>query len=765
MPNMTSCQSRKRKASEDATCGESKRVRVCLRSVIKELRHQRVDQDRLVFFDKKVSYKGGSADVMRATLFGAKPIDMDNLDWENANEVAVKKFRPGDDSNKRAQSASFTNELSLLSELRHSNIINFLGFVHNPSGGISWIVFPWMGNGNLREFVQIQKWSIPERLSLIYDVTCGVHYLHSRNPPIRHGDLKSLNILINGECHAFITDFGSARKLESHLDREDSNTVNSPVLPTRSTDNAPDRDRASPLATVGECETLMTLRGPAHTLRWAAPEMLEEDAFSLSLASDIWAVGWICWEIMTGTIPFDDLRKDTAIFLRVTQGALPKVENDAEISQVRALCAMMNRCWALSPQGRPTARECEKNMSWENRKVPERTYAITTSRWTAEQMCYLGYTVISNEKIGDGTRHLSRAFDLTNPHRDPAMRAAAAIGLGNACTTRGEYTKAEEWCKEARGIYEKLQHEQGIANATLRLGDIYRLQDQFGQAETSYTKAQEICARIGDRLGDARATWGLGTVYCLKNDFIRAEATYERARETYTRIEYPRGVADSSWGLGEVCRLQDQYDKAEASYRQAHERYGLIGDRRGAANAAWGMGTVYCLRSKYAEAKIWCNEARSIFTRIQLDLGVVGAARRLGDIYRFEGEYRKAEESYTEAQKLSTRIGDVRGVAGATWGLGETYCLLNEYSKAEASYTRARELYAQIGDQRGDADSLYSLYRLRWQQHRYNDAESCLREATSVYRAVGAGKEAQSCVTQLQSLRGRLVPAAWKSGV
>lgn len=58
-----------------------------------------------MFFDKKVSYKGGSADVMRATLFGAKPIDMDNLDWENANEVAVKKFRPGDDSNKRAQSA------------------------------------------------------------------------------------------------------------------------------------------------------------------------------------------------------------------------------------------------------------------------------------------------------------------------------------------------------------------------------------------------------------------------------------------------------------------------------------------------------------------------------------------------------------------------------------------------------------------------------------------------------------------------------------
>ncbi|KIO24553.1 hypothetical protein M407DRAFT_51469, partial [Tulasnella calospora MUT 4182] len=48
----------------------------------------------------------------------------------------------------------------------------------------------------------------------IYDVSCGIQYLHIRNPPVRHGDLKSANILVNSRNRAVITDFGSARFLE-----------------------------------------------------------------------------------------------------------------------------------------------------------------------------------------------------------------------------------------------------------------------------------------------------------------------------------------------------------------------------------------------------------------------------------------------------------------------------------------------------------------------------------------------------------------------
>ncbi|KIO28318.1 hypothetical protein M407DRAFT_71975, partial [Tulasnella calospora MUT 4182] len=240
----------------------------------------------------------------------------------------------------------FANELSLLSELRHENIILLRGFVESGEGRIAWIILPWEANGNLREFVQSQDWAIPERLSLIYDVACGIDYLHSRDPPICHADLKSLNILVNSQNHAVITDFGSARKIEA----------------------------SQPLFQLKETGTFITLTGPVYTLRWAAPEILNDQKFGR--ASDIWAFGWICWEVMTGNIPFDDLRGDVAVILRVTQGNLPIVASNEHISQVRALCGVMTRCWAMDPAERPAARECMRSMSWMVRSFKATSFSL-----------------------------------------------------------------------------------------------------------------------------------------------------------------------------------------------------------------------------------------------------------------------------------------------------------------------------------------------------------------------------------------------------
>lgn len=43
----------------------------------------------------------------------------------------------------------------------------------------------------------------------------------------------------------------------------------------------------------------LTLTGPESSFRWIAPEVLAED--NLSLPSDIWALGWICYEVSSPT--------------------------------------------------------------------------------------------------------------------------------------------------------------------------------------------------------------------------------------------------------------------------------------------------------------------------------------------------------------------------------------------------------------------------------------------------------------------------------
>lgn len=67
---------------------------------------------------------------------------------------------------------------------------------------------------------------VPRRLNMLRDVASGMVFLHSRRPPIVHGDLRSPNLLLDytvdrdrGRYHVKIADFGLARMLgpSSHI--------------------------------------------------------------------------------------------------------------------------------------------------------------------------------------------------------------------------------------------------------------------------------------------------------------------------------------------------------------------------------------------------------------------------------------------------------------------------------------------------------------------------------------------------------------------
>lgn len=102
-----------------------------------------------------------------------------------------------------------------------------------------------------------------------------------------------LNVLIDYDydhdhdyekVHAKITDFGSARRLPQRNTTPQIKQVESQSQP------------AMPLsATFCASNRTITLTGNKYTLRWAAPELLVED--QLSLWSDIWALGWIAYEV------------------------------------------------------------------------------------------------------------------------------------------------------------------------------------------------------------------------------------------------------------------------------------------------------------------------------------------------------------------------------------------------------------------------------------------------------------------------------------
>ncbi|KIO18890.1 hypothetical protein M407DRAFT_224512 [Tulasnella calospora MUT 4182] len=219
-----------------------------------------------------------------------------------------------------------------MARLSHENIVKLIGFVEDIQVGKAWIVLSWEPNGNVSEFLATGEWEIPERISLIKDTFAGLKYLHTRQPPICHGDLKSLNILVSASYRAIITDFGSARILKEGEDRQE------------------DRDKIREV-------TGASAISPATDERIDSTEITIDTYFAS--------------QVMTNKVPFPELNSEGAIVLKVVEGQVPAAREDTQLSQIVSLCSLMTDCWAFDPRNRPNISQCKTEV---NRMV-SRTFA------------------------------------------------------------------------------------------------------------------------------------------------------------------------------------------------------------------------------------------------------------------------------------------------------------------------------------------------------------------------------------------------------
>ena len=107
----------------------------------------------------------------------------------------------------------FEEECRLLSQVRHPNIVQFLG-VHFQEGVRAPILVMEFLPMTLASCIE-QHGILPNEISysILHDVALGLFYLHSQTPPIIHRDLSSNNVLLTPNMTAKISDLGVARIL------------------------------------------------------------------------------------------------------------------------------------------------------------------------------------------------------------------------------------------------------------------------------------------------------------------------------------------------------------------------------------------------------------------------------------------------------------------------------------------------------------------------------------------------------------------------
>uniref|UniRef100_A0A7N0TIN5 non-specific serine/threonine protein kinase n=1 Tax=Kalanchoe fedtschenkoi TaxID=63787 RepID=A0A7N0TIN5_KALFE len=224
----------------------------------------------------------------------------------NGTEVAIKVFLEQDLNAENMK--DFCNEISILSRLRHPNVILFLGACTKPPH-LSMIT-EYMDGGSLYNLIHLggfrEKFSWRRRLKILRDICRGLMCIHRMK--IVHRDIKSANCLVNKHWVVKICDFGLSRIMT---------------------------------------ETPMRDSAPAGTPEWMAPELIRNEHFTETC--DIFSFGVIMWELCTLNRPWDGVPQEKVIYAVANEGLLLDIPSGP-------LGKLISDCWA-EPHERPSCAE------------------------------------------------------------------------------------------------------------------------------------------------------------------------------------------------------------------------------------------------------------------------------------------------------------------------------------------------------------------------------------------------------------------------
>ncbi|XDV51340.1 hypothetical protein PO909_020228 [Leuciscus waleckii] len=203
------------------------------------------------------------------------------LDTETWVEVAWCELQ--DRKLSKAERQRFKEEAEMLKGLQHPNIVRFYDFWESPVKGKKCIVLvtELMTSGTLKTYLKRFKVMKPKVLrSWCRQILKGLHFLHTRTPPIIHRDLKCDNIFITGPTGSVkIGDLG--------------------------------------LATLKRASFAKSVIG---TPEFMAPEMYEEH---YDEAVDVYAFGMCMLEMATSEYPYSECQNAAQIYRKVTSGVKP----------------------------------------------------------------------------------------------------------------------------------------------------------------------------------------------------------------------------------------------------------------------------------------------------------------------------------------------------------------------------------------------------------------------------------------------------------
>ena len=365
------------------------------------------------------------------------------LDTKSRERVAVKEISL--EHLRQSDISSIMGEVELLKSLNHRNIVQYLGSFQTRQ--YLYIIMELVEAGTLASMVKRGSLgSIPEALIgyFVDQILQGLSYLHSMG--ITHRDIKGANILTTSDGLVKLADFGVAAKLSGgggsvndtreNLKEEGETGKNEMgglmgdsgqvwYGDNRTTETPLDKPvghsgRSDGAGNGGGEDGISLDEGavPAGTPYWMAPEVVELK--NVTVASDIWSVGCVAIELLTGRPPYFDLQPLSAMY-NIVQDPHPPLP----VGISTQLEGFLLLCFAKDPLQRPSAKDLTKHL-WivESKKTMRSIWKDNNSEFDADIVTIIE-RLVAGDLVSSPTTETGAADETGTQHCSNTCNATA----------------------------------------------------------------------------------------------------------------------------------------------------------------------------------------------------------------------------------------------------------------------------------------------------------------------------------------------------
>ena len=673
-------------------------------------------------------------------------------DDQYRKQVAIKLIKRGMDT--EAIVGRFLNERQILANLEHPSIARLLDGGMSDDG-LPYLVMEQVDGLPIDEFCRQQGLDLEPRLHLFQAVCRTVHFAHQNL--VVHRDLKPSNILVTPAGEPKLLDFGIAKLLQAEGD-----------------------------STPGAPQSLVGLR--PMTPEYASPEQVQ--GRPLTTSSDVFALGVLLYQLLTGTRPFRIGSQSPREIERVVCEEEPPPPSQVETDDP-----------ALgSDSRRRLSGDLDTIVAKALRKRPERRYS-SAEALAADLDRYLeGRPVIARRdtlgyRAGKFVRR-NRWGVLTAAGVFLALLVAVVVTSNQARVANDQRAKAEAVADFLVDIFET-NHPDKALGETITARQL--LEEGARRVEEVDDERPEVRSMLLDTIGLAYFKLGL---------YERAEPLLVGALEARRRGSGGDGVsrelATSLGHVGDLLKAQGRYAEAESFHRRSLEVESRLGDGPGhRAGALQRLAVAIYLQGRWLEAEetlrraivLWdaaaddgaedaederstalndlalvlksqgrLDEAESLYRQVLDDnrrrLGeghpeIAANLNNLGELLRERGRCDEAIGLFERSLELkSTLYGESHPLrALGQHNLAGCYADHGRHQEAEQLYGSALALRREVlgSEHRLVASTLNNLARIFLDRREGERAEGLLREALTIHRQ-SLGDDHPDVATNLDNL-------------